>query len=484
MAFGNPNAVPYADRCTKAQFESAGLCPPASLIGEVKVTATAYLFGSPVRETLTGTISIIQTTPEVPTTVGAYVTDPGGLASPVRSYATFYPVTSGPDGDFRIRMVTADFPTTTYIPMLNMYLPIQTNSWSQRLFGVLPSGVPFLTNPTRCDTWYSYPYAEAYGSNTNANSDPLMTGHNEFVAGDSFPTTPDCSTLAPFTMTATASVSSTKRGDSPDFVSTMTIPGIYAAGQSDAIPRRVIATMPKALNVDIQQLGRLCPAENLANDTCPPSTKVGTVSVDTPMIAAGLTGDVYLGTPTTGGSLPNLEIFVRGAINFRMTGTNHYVNGSQLQTTFDNLPQAGFSKFTLTINGGANGLLKTVGCPDGPRTADNGPMTFHLTSYQWQVTNTASNFNFKPCYGVRSITRTRIARKAVRVSPQYRSRSQIRYARLYINGRKVQTSKHSPFRFKAQSVRKYKQGLKRIVVRAFYKDKTVMRRSSIFRVIG
>ncbi|MGH2906773.1 MAG: hypothetical protein ACRDKI_08385 [Solirubrobacterales bacterium] len=480
---GNPNAIPYADRCPQATFDT-GICPVSSQIGVVtlKVTATAGVI--PVPMTLTGTISEIQTTPEVPTQVGAYI-DPGAIGSPIRSTAVFYPVTSGPDGDFRLRSVTSDFPRTASTILGE--LPIQVDQYEQKLFGKLANGTVFITNPTRCDTWKSYGYLQAYDANSNADADPLMTGTNDFIRTDEVPTTPVCTTLAPFDTRAKASISSGKRFSSPTFDTTVEIPNLGADPQGAAIPKSIVATLPKALNVDVQQIGRVCSNTQFAARSCPASTKMGTVDIKTPMIVDGLQGEAYLTQASPGGTLPDLGLIVHGAINFTMRGVNHYVNTSQLQSTFDNIPQVGFSKFALSIAGGPTGLLKTLACPTGARTpTDMGPVSFEITSYQGQVIRSSSPVDFDGCYNA-TVSRLNKCVKSSRLKLKvaYASRSQIRFVRLSIRGMKTKTIKRSPFRVNVKLGRKIKTGKTyRYTLRVYYKPAAGSSKGKVVKKTG
>lgn len=339
---GNPNAVPFEERCPPATFET-GVCPASSQIGVVELDATVTVGVSQVPLSLTGTISIIQTVPEVPTTVGAYISPPVG--SPVRSYAEFYPVTSGPNGDFRVRSVTAEFPRTVDAGPPFGVLPLVITRYQQLLWGVLPSGRQFITNPTRCETWMSYGYAQAYDSNTNADADPLESGSNEFVSSGEVPTTPDCSTTPAFPITAAATITTGARDQSPSLVTTLEVPGVSVGDPAPDAAKRIVATLPKAINADFMQLDRICPRAALATDSCPAKTRIGSARATTPLIAAGYTGDVYLTEADPGRALPDVAIKMHGPssrIDFTVRGTNRYVNMTQLETTFDNLPQPGF----------------------------------------------------------------------------------------------------------------------------------------------
>jgi hypothetical protein len=455
---GNPNAVPYADRCTKETFTTS-ICDDKALIGEVKITATA----AAVPLNLTGKIFILQTSPEVPTVVGAYIAPAAdGISEAIRAQAVFYPVTDGPDGDLRIRSVTDEFPRTTKI--LGIDTPIQVTFYQQKLFGKLANGNVFITNPTRCDPWISYGYMQAHDSNTNANADPLMTGTNDFVKTDPFPVAPNCSTLAPFNTTADAKVVGKSRGKPAEFKVDLKIPNLGGEPLSPATPKTVVTTLPGALNIDVQQLGRICKNAEFAARRCPPTTKVGSVNIGTPMIVAGLHGDAFLVQASPGRNLPDLGIIPTGAITFNLRGTNRYVQTDHLETTFDNVPQVGFSSFDLTIAGGTNGLLLVDRCPtNGKEPKDGGSTTFAMTSYQGQTRTIASPTKYlPPSCGSYSVKLTKIKKclkkRSLPFKPIIKSRGNVRYIKVYVNGRYVKKYKKSPFIAKTKLSRKLKTG--------------------------
>jgi hypothetical protein len=489
---GDPNAVPYADRCTKETFES-GTCDPKSQIGVVTISAIAYFAGLPIpMNDMTGTISEIQTDPEVPTLVGAYIQP--SVGDPIRAYARFYPVTAGPDGDFRIRSETDPFPRTAHA--MGNDLPIQITKYEQKLFGTLSNGHVFITNPTRCDTWNSWGYAEFYDDNSTANSDPFLTGTNNFTKTDPVPTEPNCSTLAPFTATADASVQGPKRSAPATFTTRLQIPGLEAVPQSAAVPKTVVATLPDALNVDVQQLGRICTNAAFDARSCPATTQVGTVNITTPMIAAGLQGEAYLVQATAGHNLPDLGILVHGAINFSLRGTNQYVNTSQLQTTFDNIPQVGFATFDLSITGGANGLLVVDKCPlNGKDPADGGPTIFSMTSYQGQTATIASPTKYTPpscasySVSVKSIKKCLKRGSKLTFTPRIKSRGLVRYVKAYVNGKYVKKVKRSPFKVSVKLSKKLKPGKTyKYKVKVYFKPTTkypkgrVMTKTAKFKI--
>ncbi|MFT4048779.1 MAG: hypothetical protein QM648_02970 [Solirubrobacterales bacterium] len=462
---GNPNAIPYADRCTRETFDSS-TCDAKSQIGVVTISAKAYIFGLlPIDLTdMTGTISEIQTDPEVPTVVGAYIQPKlGGInaGDPIRAYAKFYPVTSGPDGDFRIRAETDPFPTTANTILGSAR--VQITKYEQKLFGKLANGNVFITNPTRCDTWNSWGYAQFYNNNDGANSDPFQTGTNDYFKTDVVPTEPNCDTLAPFNVGADAHADGSTRGGHAAFSTQLKIDGLGADPIGAAVPKTVTATLPKGLTIDVAQLGRVCTNEAFAAFQCPASTQVGTVHLTTPMITAGLSGEAYLVKPSAGHNLPDLGIHVKGAIEFNVRGTNQFVNINQIQTTFDNIPGVGFSTFDLSIAGGNNGLLMVQKCPtNGSTPVDGGSTHFDITSYQGQVQSfdSPTKYTTPPCFNynvsIKSVSKCLKKGSTLSVTPTIKARSHVRYAKLWINNKYVKKSSKSPYKLKAKLSSKLK----------------------------
>lgn len=94
---------------------------------------------------------------------------------------------------------------------------------------------------------------------------------------------------------------------------------------------------------------------------CPNGSKVGTVSIKTPLLEEELEGSVYI-LPA---NPPDLELLVAPAdplagIYLKLIGRVHLDEGTgKLTTTFDETPQLPFSKFRLSFSGGAQAALTT-----------------------------------------------------------------------------------------------------------------------------
>jgi hypothetical protein len=98
--------------------------------------------------------------------------------------------------------------------------------------------------------------------------------------------------------------------------------------------------------------------------TCPETSKVGTVAIETDLPPASLVGNVYLGNPA-GGAItgPPFTIYVDAeapayGVSVRLKGLVNPDPGSgRLTATFSSNPQLPFSEFVLKTNGGARAPL-------------------------------------------------------------------------------------------------------------------------------
>lgn len=524
---GNVNAIPYDQRCTLDQFNATtgpdgfgaytNGCPTSSIVGIAVATlaldasdaaydanggyASVTVFGvatslarfSSIPASVDtygtpGTIYLLQTTPEVPTTLATHFHLSGS-----RTKSVLQPVTSGTDGDFRIRVVPADpsvTPAGVYISQI-----------MQRLHAKSGAGMnenPWLFNPTRCDGWTGYSYAREYETAGNENADSFPDVDNpthgyKKSAGDTV--TPDCATLPTFSPSSSVTLSTTDRDSNPqvDFL----VNGIGTMGND--FPKKVVTTLPASITTDVQGIGSPCEVANRDANTCPATSKVGTAKVTTPLITSGLTGDVYM-IRGTGKAIPDLSIFFNNPPNsirsFRMDGTTKFVgpNNNQIETTFDNGPQSPFSSFQLTINGGTDTLLTISKCPDGSASPEDGPITMSMTGFSGQSAATTTTPALKDCFGVAKLKKkSRCVKSKLKVSPSYSSRSQINKAELWIKRKgtksykKVKTLKKSPYRFSYKLSRKYKKGKHAYRVRAVYNPSaaspsaTVKTRTSSFK---
>jgi hypothetical protein len=160
----------------------------------------------------------------------------------------------------------------------------------------------------------------------------------------------------------------TRSGTHPTLIATLTQP----FGQANIHTAKV--TLPLSLALDPNNSQHVCNydaalAVHGGSVPCPASTIVGWATAVTPLLSKPLSGKVYLvqGIRFSHGNrihtLPSLLIPLRGQIALDLRAkTSIPVHGAQkLVTTFSTIPDAPVSKFTLTINGGRQGILVITG---------------------------------------------------------------------------------------------------------------------------
>ena len=124
--------------------------------------------------------------------------------------------------------------------------------------------VPFLTNPTRCDSWDSYSYATSWdGGGGSLAMDPKHPGDNDYVKSAPDSVTPDCSSKPPFNVGATATLSSGARDANPGMTVKVTNPTAF--GDDEA--KKLVTTLPAVVSVDVDALSKVCSVEDRNADT-------------------------------------------------------------------------------------------------------------------------------------------------------------------------------------------------------------------------
>ena len=434
-------------------------------------------------------MSLLRTENEVPAEIGILIPPPVNGLPTIRQKIKIEPDV-GSDLRLRTTMMHPVAHTlqtgagTVDDPIVNTFLRV--NYMDIKFWGKLPNGNDFMTNPTSCQKWETRLYASGHYQSSNADADPLRSGAPQYKASPVSSITPDCTNQAslPFPVNGVTTISSNARDVSPDFDFTITNPGVQANGQVSTSPRTVVTQVPASINVDIQQLSRLCENEQFAKDECAPGTRVGTVAIETPLIAAGLKGDVYL-VRAVGRALPDLGMHIRGAIHFTQRGKNEYVGdrNNKIQTTFSDIPQVGFSKLNVHLFGGPEGLLRTLACPTSNKQPEDGKFTYDFTSWAGQSVTSVTDLGAVNCFGIQKLRRFKCVYRLLRFQPTYTSRARIKSVRLDIDGKRAAVARRVPFQFRV-GVKKYEPGKHRIKLRAVYDDGSVSEKKSSFRRFG
>jgi hypothetical protein len=243
--------------------------------------------------------------------------------------------------------------------------------------------LPFLTNATSCsdtpatttisaDSWQRPGVFSTVSLTSDLDGTPFVTEGCDKLAFD--PTID----VRPLSHTADAPTGlavdlSIPQNDAPD-------------GLATAHLRRVAVTLPKGMSVSPSSaagLGACAPSQiNLGSDapvSCPSSSKLGTVEIDTPVLDNPLFGDVILAKQDDNPfrSLLALYIVAKGpGFTLKLAGkVDADPETGQLTTTFDNNPQLPFSDLHLRFRGGPQAPLAT------PPTC--GTYTTHAELVSW-----------------------------------------------------------------------------------------------------
>jgi hypothetical protein len=235
----------------------------------------------------------------------------------------------------------------------------------------------FIRNPTRCgDHTVTALLESTVGGAAQAAANVTVTGCDRLAFGPQL-----SGTIGPLVSSPVGSVAPvTVAIKLPDGHATM---------------RRVVTTLPRALEPNIRALGRACPAAQADAGTCPASSIAGQAQAVTPLLAEPLSGPVRLVKGT--GALPVLRVELGGPLSVTLTGTVALTASGAATTTFDGLPDLLLSRFELALDGGQDGLLFA-----SPRTC-SAPAelegTGQFTAHTGAVATSKSDFAVKGCKG-------------------------------------------------------------------------------------
>ncbi|MFT4049187.1 MAG: hypothetical protein QM648_05030, partial [Solirubrobacterales bacterium] len=344
--------------CTQSAAAAAN-CPAASQVGEV---TTKLGTGSETLD-MAGTIyNVVPSSDEparmaviVPVVVGPY--DLGKLTVPVSTHLR--------EGDYGVD-ATATMPyryegISVRIAELDMKLYSKA---TQGTSGDTSDDKGFIKNPSRCDD----------GSNTKITAE--LTPLNGSAVNRS----------------AAYEVNGCPRNFSPK--PSLTISGTNGQTaqptgmtlQIDSDPAnptigKVVTTMPDGMTLNPSVVANIpgglqscsTAAIDAGGSACPSGSKIGDISLVTPLLPGTKFGSVYLETPGTTAAtrykiamivdLPGTKMVVRGTT--AVDGSSDITNGTgstdtgtgRVIATFDNIPDLGFTQLKITFASGQNALF-------------------------------------------------------------------------------------------------------------------------------
>jgi hypothetical protein len=311
----NVGTVPLCNDAAAA----AGTCDASSQVGTTSVASGAGStpFYLPGKVYLTG----------------PYKGAPFGLSIVV-------PAVAGPFnlGTVVVRAAIAVDPNDAHLTVTSDDLPsiLQGIPLRVRKIAVDINRPGFMTNPTSCAPMQVTGQINSIEGASSAVSSPFQVG--------------GCAQL-PFNPSMTAKLSGNlKKGGAPG----LDVEVKSAAGQSNL--KSVALTLPKVLSIALG--GASCSAAQLAANTCPAASQVGTATASTPLLSSPLSGPVFLVNPA-GGGIPSLFVRLSGSgLTINLPSKTAIKNGA-LQATFDTVPDVSISSFKLSLKSGTGALLKS-----------------------------------------------------------------------------------------------------------------------------
>jgi hypothetical protein len=143
---------------------------------------------------------------------------------------------------------------------------------------------------------------------------------------------------------------STKRTGNPALKAVLTYPkGSYANIAKTQV------TLPHSAFLEQSHIRTVCTRVQFAAKACPAGSIYGSARAVSPLLDQPLEGPVYLRSSSN--KLPDLVVDLKGQIEVVLDGKVDTGKEDGLRTTFQSVPDAPVSKFTLNLDGGKKGLI-------------------------------------------------------------------------------------------------------------------------------
>ncbi len=192
----------------------------------------------------------------------------------------------------------------------------------------------FTLNPTNCGV-------KSFQSRITSNKGQVATPSARFQVAD-------CAALGFKPSLAFKLKGGTHRGDYPALNATLT------ARPGDANIAKAAVTLPHSEFLAQEHIRTICTRVQFASHSCPEASIYGTARATSPLIEGALEGPVYLRSSSH--PLPDLVADLNGAFNVVLVGRiDSFKKG--IRNTFEMVPDAPVTKFTLSMQGGKKGLL-------------------------------------------------------------------------------------------------------------------------------
>jgi hypothetical protein len=200
----------------------------------------------------------------------------------------------------------------------------------------------FILNPTSCDP--SSAKATLFGSYLNvfdpADDKPVDLSTRYQAA--------NCLNLGFKPKLSLQLKGGTRRGAHP------ALHAVVNANPSDANFGSAVVTLPKSAFLDQSHIRTICTRVQFAAKACPPGSVYGHARAITPLLEEPVEGPVYL--RSSNHKLPDLVAALHGLVDVNVIGRIDSFKGG-IRSSFETIPDAPVSKFTLDMQGGKKGLV-------------------------------------------------------------------------------------------------------------------------------
>lgn len=363
---GNAASVPA---CTQAELAAEGTpfypaaCPQGSMVGVM----TLYFAGCPELESCPYPLPLYNVAPgaDAPAALGFSLGIGAEITMPAKVTADGYSVRIASDN------------TAGALALVGAGIEVWGVPQEHNSSGEAPSG--FMRSTTSCEAGMT---ARIDGTSWQEPEAP--------PAVETFPmeTATGCDEL-PFEPSVTATPNNTEAGAPSGYSVDVELPQTEDPEKpSTADLRKAVVKLPQGVSLSPTVAGGLeaCSDEQFGlgeegEPSCPLASKVGTLSIDTPLLEAPMSGDVYVGKqlsndPQSGEMFRIFLLAAGSGVRIKLKGEMSVdpVTG-QLTTTFDENPQLPFSKLHLQFKDGPRApLVNPPGC---------GTYTTHGTFTSW-----------------------------------------------------------------------------------------------------
>jgi hypothetical protein len=257
--------------------------------------------------------------------------------------------------DPRTAQVSIDSGGTDPIPHIRAGIPIHL-----RDIRVYISRPNFMVNPTSCEPFSTASTLTGSGASfANPADDVPATVSDPFHVLF-------CSSLGFAPRVALKLKGGTKRGDYPQ------LQAVVTPRPGDANISSAAVTLPPSEFLAQNHIGTVCTRPQMEAEACPAKSVYGRASALTPLLSEPMQGPVYLRSNGGERPLPDLIAVLHGrGIRVLLEGHIDAVHGG-LRGSFEGLPDAPLTKFTMTLDGGKRGLLvnaANICTATGPGTA-------------------------------------------------------------------------------------------------------------------